>query len=131
MATAASSTTSSTWPTWPGRTCWPCRRTTSGHCYNVGRGVGTTIKELTELLLRLAGSRLPIQYEPAGLTFVTNRIGCPLRAERDLGYRWTIDLEEGMRSLIAMAAGGQRGQARGVKNGGVKCGSRKCGSRES
>jgi UDP-glucose 4-epimerase len=34
------------------------------------------------------------------LTFVTNRIGCPRLAEQDLGYRWTIDLEEGMRSLI-------------------------------
>ncbi len=28
-----------------------------GHCYNVGRGIGTTIKELTELLLRLDGQR--------------------------------------------------------------------------
>ena len=72
----------------------------TGHCYNVGRGIGTTIKELTELLLQLSGSPLSIQYEPAGLTFVTNRIGCPKRAQRDLCYRWTIDLEEGMRSLI-------------------------------
>ena len=71
-----------------------------GHCYNVGRGIGTSVKELTELLLRLSESRLPIQYEPAGLTFVTNRIGCPRRAKRDLGYRWTVDLEQGMRSLI-------------------------------
>jgi UDP-glucose 4-epimerase len=47
-----------------------------GECYNVGRGVGTSIKELTELLLRLTGSDLPIRYEKAGL------------------------LEEGMRSLI-------------------------------
>jgi UDP-glucose 4-epimerase len=67
----------------------------------VGRGRGTTIKELTELLLRLTGSKLPIAYEPAGLTFVTNRIGCAKRAERDLGYRWTIDLKEGLESLIA------------------------------
>jgi UDP-glucose 4-epimerase len=73
----------------------------SGKCYNVGRGIGTTIKELTELLLRLTQSRLPIHYEPAGLTFVTNRIGCAKQAEEDLGYRWTIDLEEGMKSLIA------------------------------
>lgn len=72
----------------------------SGECYNVGRGIGTTIKQLTELLLRLSGSKLPIQYEPAGQTFVTNRIGCAQKAERDLGFRWTIDLEEGMRSLI-------------------------------
>lgn len=72
----------------------------SGECYNVGRGIGTSIKELTELLLRLTGSGLEIQYEPAGLTFVTNRIGSPEKAERDLGYKWTIGLEEGMASLI-------------------------------
>jgi len=37
--------------------------TASGENYNVGRGVGTTIKELTELLLRLKQSPLAIQYE--------------------------------------------------------------------
>jgi len=72
----------------------------SGECYNVGRGVGTSIKELAGMLLRLTGSRLKIEYKPAGQTFVTNRIGCPRKAERDLGYKWAIDLEEGMRSLI-------------------------------
>lgn len=72
----------------------------SGECYNVGRGIGTTIKELSELLLRLTGSGLEIQYEPAGLTFVTNRIGSNVKAEKDLKYSWTIDLEEGMSSLI-------------------------------
>ena len=69
-------------------------------CYNVGRGIGTSIKELTELLLDLTGSDLPIKYEPAGLTFVTNRVGCPEAAARDLDFTWTIDLEEGMQSLI-------------------------------
>jgi UDP-glucose 4-epimerase len=72
----------------------------SGQCYNVGRGIGTSIKELTEMLLELTGSSLPIQYEPAGLTFVTHRIGCPKAAERDLGFRWTIDLPEGLQQLI-------------------------------
>jgi len=73
----------------------------TGKNYNVGRGIGTSIKELTELLLRLTGSDLPIEYKPAGQTFVTNRIGSIVAAERDLGFRWTIDLEEGMRNLIA------------------------------
>ena len=72
----------------------------TGECYNVGRGVGTSVKELAELLLLLTKSDVEIQYEPAGLTFVTNRIGCPKKAERDLGYKWTIELEEGMKSLI-------------------------------
>jgi UDP-glucose 4-epimerase len=72
----------------------------SGECYNVGRGIGTSIGELTGLLLRLTGSDLQVTYEPAGLSFVTNRIGCVEKAKRELGYEWTIDLEEGMRSLI-------------------------------
>ena len=72
----------------------------SGQCYNIGRGIGTSIKALTEILLDLTSSDLPIQYEPAGLTFVTNRIGSVEAAARDLGYNWTIDLEDGLRSLI-------------------------------
>ncbi|OGV51771.1 MAG: NAD-dependent dehydratase [Lentisphaerae bacterium GWF2_52_8] len=72
----------------------------SGKNYNVGRGLGTSIKELTELLIRLSCSKLEPEYLPSGLTFVTNRIGCPKLAERDLGFKWTIDLEEGMKTLI-------------------------------
>lgn len=72
----------------------------SGKNYNVGRGIGTPIKELTELLISLSGIQSEIQYEPAGLTFVTNRIGSIENAEKDLGYKWKIDLEEGMERLI-------------------------------
>jgi UDP-glucose 4-epimerase len=72
----------------------------TGRNYNVGRGIGTTIRELAELLLRLTGSGLQIQYQPAGQTFVTQRIGSTAAAERDLGFRWAISLEEGMRRLI-------------------------------
>jgi UDP-glucose 4-epimerase len=69
--------------------------------YNVGRGIKTSIKELAELLLKLTGREdLGITYEPAGQTFVTNRVGCPKAAKEDLGFEWAIDLEEGMRSLI-------------------------------
>ncbi len=72
----------------------------TGKNYNVGRGIGTSIKELTELLIRLSGKKAEIEYMPAGLTFVTNRIGSIEAAERDLGFKWRIDLEEGMRKLI-------------------------------
>ena len=68
--------------------------------YNVGRGIKTSIKELADVLLRLAGSKLALEYDPAGQTFVTNRVGDPVKAEKDLGFKWTIDLEDGMRSLI-------------------------------
>ncbi|MBW1690861.1 MAG: SDR family NAD(P)-dependent oxidoreductase [Deltaproteobacteria bacterium] len=68
--------------------------------YNVGRGIKTTIKELTELILKITGSDAAIQYEPGGQSFVTNRVGDPAAAERDLGFLWTVDLEDGLERLV-------------------------------
>jgi UDP-glucose 4-epimerase len=67
----------------------------------VGRGIKTSIKELTELILKITGSDLPIEYEPAGQTFVTNRLGDPAAAERDLGFKCSVNLEEGLTRLIS------------------------------
>jgi len=68
--------------------------------YNVGRGLKTSIRELTELILKITGSDLHIKYELVGQTFVTNRVGDPKTAEKDLGFKWTVDLDEGLRRLI-------------------------------
>lgn len=68
--------------------------------YNVGSGITTSIKEVCEMLLELTGSDLKIQYEPAGLTFVTNRIGSTELAEKDLGFRYKTELKEGLLKLI-------------------------------
>lgn len=76
------------------------RAEATGKCYNIGRGIGTSIRELTELILRLTGSKAAIDYQPAGQTFVTQRIGSTQAAEKDLGFKWQVGLEEGMRQLI-------------------------------
>ncbi len=68
--------------------------------FNVGRGVKTTIKEIAELLLEITGSKVGIRYEPAGPTFVKNRVGSPTRAAERIGFRAGVDLREGMRRLI-------------------------------
>lgn len=68
--------------------------------YNVGSGTNVSIQQLTEKILKLTGSKQKIQYEPAGLTFVTNRIGSTVAAEKDIGFRTQIDLEEGLHLLI-------------------------------
>jgi UDP-glucose 4-epimerase len=68
--------------------------------YNVGTGVRTSIKELTERILKLTGSTLPIEYAPEGQTFVKNRIGCPKRATKDIGFTAKISLDEGLKQLI-------------------------------
>jgi UDP-glucose 4-epimerase len=68
--------------------------------YNVGSGTRTSLRELCELILEVTGSDLEIEYEPAGKTFVTNRIGSTANAERDLGFRTTVGLREGLERLI-------------------------------
>lgn len=68
--------------------------------YNVGSGRGTSIKELCTLLLELTGADLDIQYEPAGQTFVTHRVGSTERAARELGFEAAVDLREGLRRVI-------------------------------
>ena len=69
-------------------------------CYNVGSGIQTTIKELAQTILQITGSNLDIHYEPAGQTFVTNRIGDPSRAENEIGFKYKIDIPDGLQKLI-------------------------------
>ncbi len=69
--------------------------------YNVGTGKRTSIKELAEMILRLTGSNLPVQFEPGGLTFVKNRIGSTARARKEIGFEARIELDDGLRALIA------------------------------
>lgn len=68
--------------------------------YNVGMGVKTTIKELTELILEVIGSDLLIQYKPSGTTFVKNRVGSPVKAKKEIGFEAKIDLRIGLQELI-------------------------------
>lgn len=68
--------------------------------YNVGTGVKTTIKELAELMLDVTGAKLKIQYEPAGPTFVKNRVGCPKKAAAEIGFTARTVLREGIERLI-------------------------------
>jgi UDP-glucose 4-epimerase len=68
--------------------------------YNVGMGVQTTIKDLTETILKITGSNHKIEYEPAGTTFVTNRVGSPKKAESEIGFKAKVSLKEGLEKLI-------------------------------
>lgn len=73
---------------------------TTDEFYNVGMGTKTTIKELTETILKIYNCDLGIEYKPEGKTFVTNRIGSTDKAEKHLGFRATTSLKEGLRKLI-------------------------------
>lgn len=73
---------------------------TKDEFYNIGMGTQTTIRELCEMILRITGKNVEIQYEPAGQTFVTNRIGSTEKAKRDLGFEAKVNLREGLTKLI-------------------------------
>jgi len=67
---------------------------------NVGMGVQTTINELVERLLALTGSDLQPEYLPQEQMFVTNRIGSTELAEQLVGFRASIELDDGLGSVI-------------------------------
>jgi len=73
---------------------------TTDEFYNVGTGIRTSIKELAELILEITGSSLQIQYEPAGQTFVKNRIGCPEKARSEIAFDAKTPLRQGLVELI-------------------------------
>lgn len=72
--------------------------------YNVGTGIQTTIKELCNMILKLKKSDLAVQYKPYSpddaRQFVQNRIGCPKKAEKEIGFRYAFGLKEGLKKLI-------------------------------
>ena len=81
------------------------RATTTDAFYNVGTGTRTTLRELAEKLLHLTGCNKEIVYAPRSqATLVRNRIGCPKKASAEIGYTASIDLDEGLRRLIAWRA---------------------------
>lgn len=70
--------------------------------YNVGTGIRTSLRELAEKLLSLAGCQKPIQYvERSHATLVRNRIGDPSRAMREIDFQAQIGLEDGLERLIS------------------------------
>jgi UDP-glucose 4-epimerase len=72
----------------------------SGHVYNLGSGIGTTVNEIFHQLKGITGYTKPALYGPAkaGETFkIYLNAG---RAERELGWRPTISLEEGLKRTV-------------------------------
>lgn len=68
---------------------------------NVASGVETSLRDLAEKLLRTMGAELAIEHGPArAVNGVTRRLADTSRAERLIGFRAEIGLEEGLRRLV-------------------------------
>lgn len=74
---------------------------TSDRFYNVGTGKRTSLKQLAELILDITGCEKPINYAPRSqATLVRNRVGCPKRADAEIGFTAKVDLRLGLQRLI-------------------------------
>ena len=72
----------------------------SGHVYNLGSGIGTTVNEIFQQLKNITGYSKSALYGPAkaGETFkIYLNAG---RAERELGWQPTVPLEEGLKRTV-------------------------------
>lgn len=69
--------------------------------FNVGKGIGTTINELVNLLIDITGSKVTPEYHPQTTSFVTSRIGSTEKAEKMLGFKATTELREGLEKVVA------------------------------
>lgn len=72
--------------------------------YNVGTEVQTSIRELCDLILELKKSDLKVTYKPYSAddarALVQNRIGSRQKAEKELGFKYKYELQEGLQKLI-------------------------------
>ncbi len=70
--------------------------------FNVASGVETDLNELARALMRVMGVRMEPEYGPARkVNPVSRRLADTSKAERLLGFKAQVDLDEGLRRLVS------------------------------
>jgi len=67
--------------------------------YNVGTGVSTSLNKMAAIMLKLTASPLKPLYQ-GDPHLVTRRQASTEKAEKELGFKYSIPLDEGLRRLI-------------------------------
>jgi UDP-glucose 4-epimerase len=74
--------------------------------FNIASGTETSLNELAAAMLRVMGSNLQPEYgPPRAVNSVTRRLADTDKARRLLNFEAEIDLEEGLRRLVAWWTG--------------------------
>ena len=72
--------------------------------YNVGTQKQTTVNDLCQLILNMKKSDLKVKYNPYleddARAMVKNRIGSTEKSEKEIGFKYSYDLKEGLQKLI-------------------------------
>ncbi|MGP0024285.1 MAG: NAD-dependent epimerase/dehydratase family protein [Streptosporangiaceae bacterium] len=69
--------------------------------FNIGSSAEVSLLQLAELLQRVMGSELPLEFGPArAVNGVTRRLADTTRAREVLGWKPEVSLEDGLRRLV-------------------------------
>lgn len=82
----------------------PAQQPGSMRAVNVGSGTVTTIGEVAERIARIMGGAAPVVTGEYRLGDVRHITASPARAHRELGWRASVPLEQGLRELTADVA---------------------------
>jgi UDP-glucose 4-epimerase len=72
----------------------------SRHVYNLGSGIGTTVNEIFHQLKHMTGYTKPAVYGPAKVGETSKIFLNAGRAERELGWRPNVPLEDGLKRTV-------------------------------
>ena len=72
--------------------------------FNVGTGIGTSVVELAEILIKAAGASVPIEFAPKRPGEAQDSFVDVGKAERVLGWRPNVTLHEGLTKSFQWAA---------------------------
>ena len=77
-------------------------RGTPGDVYNIASGVETSIRDLATRIMALTGGRGGVELKPRrSWDNSGKRFGSPAKAERELGFRASVRLEDGLERTVA------------------------------
>ena len=70
-----------------------------GEVFNVCTGVPTSVNQLASILETVTGKSLKVKHGPARLGDIRSNYGDPAKAKKNLGFRASVDLTEGLQKL--------------------------------
>jgi UDP-glucose 4-epimerase len=74
-------------------------RGTPGRVYNIGGGSRVTLREVFEMIARVSGRPVRIEYQPAQKGDMRDTYAETTRAARDLGFAPSVTLEDGLHEM--------------------------------
>ncbi len=90
----------------------PPARQVDVRAFNIGTGRETSVLELAETLRRAAGASVPLQHLPARPGELPRSAVSNQKATASLGWRPTVNLEDGLRMTYEYFAGRARGDVK-------------------